>query len=86
MHITSLFPYKSTRIAAKLGILTHFTSTNLPRLSKALTQYYMYTIHRPPAAFYEYLIKAVMAPHFTTAIQKTLLYYPLNILVCPPNT
>ena len=38
----------------------------------------MYTIFRPPAAFYEYLIKVVIAPHLTTAAQKRLLYYPLN--------
>ena len=37
----------------------------------------MDTIYRPPAAFYEYLIKVVIASHLTTAIQKILLYYHL---------
>ena len=40
-----------TWAAAKLGIFTHFTSTNLPRLAIASTQYHMYTIRRPTTAF-----------------------------------
>ena len=38
----------------------------------------MCTIFRPPAAFYEHLIKVVIAPYLTTAAQKNLLYYPLT--------
>ena len=64
-------------MAAKLGIFIHFTSTNLPQLAKASTQYYMY-IFRLPVAFYEYLIKVVIAPHLTTAAKEDLLYYTLN--------
>ena len=67
----------TTRITAKCGIFTHLTSTNLHRLSKGSTLYYMDTIYRPPAAFYEYLVNAVIASHLTTAVRKILLYYHL---------
>ena len=68
--------YIITRIAAKLRIFTHSTSTNLPWLAKASTQYYMYTICRPVAAFYECLIEVVIAPHLTTIAQKNCCITP----------
>ena len=37
----------------------------------------MYTICRPTAAFYEYLIEVVIAPHLTTTAKKQLLCYPM---------
>ena len=66
----------NNQIAAKIGTFTHFTSTNVSQLSP---QYYMFTIDRPPAAFYEYLIKVVIAPHLTTAAPKICLVYVLQI-------
>ena len=69
--------YITTRITAKCGIFTHLTSTNLHWLSKASTHYYMDTIYRLPAAFYEYFIKVVIVSHLSTATWKILLYYHL---------
>ena len=77
-HYFTVFIYVTTWRAAQFGIFTHFTFTNLLRLAKASTQYYMYTIFRPPAPFYEYLIKVVNVPHLTTTAQKNLLYYPVT--------
>ena len=44
----------------------------------------MYTIIRSPAAFYEYLIKFIIAPHLTTAAKKIAVFSPdeLNLVTC----
>ena len=81
MHITSLFStycsqltvlYLATWRAAKLGIFTHFTFTNLRRCSQSISLQ-IYALYRSLAAFYECLITLLC----TSATQKNCLYYPL---------
>ena len=71
-HYFIVFLYLATWRAAKFGIFTHFTFTNLHRCSKKhqLTNICILS----PAAFYECLITVVIALLLTTAAQKDLLY------------
>ena len=62
-HCFTALIYLATWRAAKLGIFTHFTSTNLPRCSQSIN----------PAAFDEHLITVVVITLLcTSATQKKM--------------
>ena len=59
----------------KCGISLVFRPQPLRWLAKASTQYYMHTIFRPPAAFYGYLIKVVIALLLMEKIRTPLFFF-----------
>ena len=89
-HYFAVFIYLPTWKSAKLIFLLILCSQTYPDVAKAWTHYYMYTLYRSPAAFYECLITVVITLFRTTACSctTTFSYYrrnfcfkPLTILV-----
>ena len=71
-HYFTVFIYLATWRAAKLGIFTHFTLTNLPRCSQSMNSLiYVYSIQIPSCFLWELDLL------YTTPAQKKFLYYPL---------
>ena len=58
-HYFTVFICLATWRAAKLGICTHFTSTNLPQCSQSVTSL-MYVYYTDPHLFYQCLILVVI--------------------------
>ena len=89
-HYFAVFIYLPTWKNAKLIFLLILCSQTYPDVAKAWTHYYMYTLYRSPAAFYECLITVVITLFRTTTCSctTTFSYYccnfcfkPLTILV-----